>query len=76
MRVLWVSPNGGNFEADDVKGTGGWIGALQTELTNCFPDLELGIAFSGRRQRVVKKGNVTYFSVTTTNGTIIKKTTQ
>lgn len=74
MRVLWVSPNGGNFEADDVKGTGGWIGALQTELTNCFPNLELGIAFSGRRQRVVKKGNVTYFSVTTTNGTILKKT--
>ena len=73
IRVLWVSPNGGNYKADDVKGTGGWIGALQAELTNCFPDLELGIAFSGRSQKIVKDGNVTYFSVTTTNGNKIEK---
>ena len=73
MRVLWVSPNGGNYKGDDVKGTGGWIGALQTELTNYYPDLELGIAFSGKSQRVVKDRNVTYFSVTTTNGSKAEK---
>lgn len=73
MRVLWVSPNGGNFEANDVKGTGGWIGALQTELMRGFPDLELGIAFSGTSQKVVKEGNVTYFSVTTTKGGKLNK---
>ena len=73
MRVLWISPNGGNYKADDVKGTGGWIGALQTELTKCFPDLELGIAFGGKSQEVVKDGNVTYFSVTTTNGNKLRK---
>lgn len=73
MRVLWISPNGGNYKADDVKGTGGWIGALQTELTSSFPELELGIAFSGKSQKVVKEGNVTYFSVTTTNGNKFKK---
>lgn len=73
MRILWISPNGGNYEKGDVKGTGGWIGALQTELTNYYPDLELGLAFSGKSQKIVKEGNVTYFSVTTTDGNKFKK---
>lgn len=73
MRILWIAPVGGNYEKGDVKGTGGWIGALQTELTKYYPDLELGIAFSGKSQKIVKDGNVTYFSVTTTDGNKFKK---
>lgn len=73
MKVLWISPNGGNYNKEDVKGTGAWIGALQSELISSFPDLELGIAFSGKCQKVVKEGNVTYFSVTTTDGNRFKK---
>lgn len=73
MRILWIAPVGGNYEKGDVKGTGGWIGALQTELTKYYPDLELGIAFSGKSQKIVKDGNVTYFSVTTTKGNIFRK---
>lgn len=44
MRVLWVAPNGGNYKSRIVKGTGGWIGALQTELVK-HGGIELGITF-------------------------------
>lgn len=44
MRVLWIAPNGGNYNSRIVKGTGGWIGALQTELLK-HGGIELGITF-------------------------------
>ena len=61
MKVLWISPNGGNYKKNIIKGTGGWIGALQDEITTRFPDLELGIAFiSQSDNEPIIEGRVTY----------------
>lgn len=65
MRVLWIAPNGGNYNKHEVKGTGGWIGALQEELIYHVPDLELGIAFESAESSPLKDGNVSYFPVPT-----------
>lgn len=64
MRVLWIAPNGGNYKKGVVKGTGGWIGALQEELSKSDPDLELGIAFvSSTDNDVIHDGKVTYLPI-------------
>lgn len=64
MRVLWIAPNGGNYKKEIVKGTGGWIGALQDELTKNVPDLELGITFvSSADNDVIQEGRVTYLPI-------------
>lgn len=64
MRVLWIAPNGGNYKKGIVKGTGGWIGALQNELINSVPDLELGIAFACSTDNdVIQEGRVTYLPI-------------
>ena len=63
MRVLWISPNGGNYKDGKVSGTGGWIGALQDKFTEYEPDLELGIAFGSSDSDPLKDGNVTYFPI-------------
>lgn len=73
MRVLWIAQNGGNYKNGIVKGTGGWIGALQTELTKRYPKLELGITFASPDTEVVKEGNVTYFPVRTTDNSDFSK---
>ena len=74
MRVLWIAPNGGNYKSNTVKGTGGWIGALQDVLIKQVPDLKLGISFlhptDGER---VEDGNVTYLPVQYSKGRGIKK---
>lgn len=59
MRILWIAPNGGNYKKGIVKGTGGWIGALQDELTKRVPNLELGITFiSTTDNETITEGNV------------------
>lgn len=63
MRVLWIAPNGGNYKNNVVKGTGGWIGALQEELTEKDPDLNLGISFPSSDDKEVREGNVTYYPI-------------
>ena len=63
MRVLWLAPNGGNYKNHTVKGTGGWIGALQDELVKRVPDLELGIIFGSTDSIPVKEGDVSYFPI-------------
>lgn len=69
MKVLWISPNGGNYKKSVIKGTGGWIGALQEELLSRVPDLELGIAFvSPTDNEPLKEGRVTYLPSKYTKG--------
>ena len=73
MRVLWIAQNGGNYKNGIIRGTGGWIGALQTELTKRYPGLELGITFASSDSEALKEGNVTYFPVRTTDEDDISK---
>lgn len=73
MRVLWIAQNGGNYKKGIIKGTGGWIGALQGELVKRYPDLELGITFASPDSEPIKEGNVTYFPIRTTNEDDISK---
>lgn len=69
MKVLWISPNGGNYKNYSVSGTGGWIGALQNEILKRVPDLELGISFlHATDSEVIQDGRVTYLPVPYTNG--------
>ena len=61
MRVLWVSGNAGDYKKTTLKGTGGWVGAMQRVLTTAKPDLELGILFCHPTDdSPVTEGNVTY----------------
>ncbi len=63
MRILWISPNGGNYKQNSLEGSGGWIGALQHELTK-RTDVELGIAFfHDTDNEVVKRDCTTYLPV-------------
>lgn len=73
MRVLWIAQNGGNYKKGIIKGTGGWIGALQGEMVKRYPDLELGITFESTDSKPVKEGNVTYFPIRTTDNNNISK---
>lgn len=73
MRVLWIAQNGGNYKKGIIKGTGGWIGALQGELVKRFPDLELGITFASPDSESIKEGNVTYFPFRTTDNNDFSK---
>ena len=73
MRVLWIAQNGGNYKKGIIKGTGGWIGALQTELVKRYPDLELGITFASPYSEPIKEGNVSYFPVRTTDNSDLSK---
>lgn len=74
MKVLWIAPNGGNYKNNTIKGTGGWIGALQDVLVKNNPDLELGIIFlhSTDTDRL-EDGNVTYLPVKYSKGGSIKR---
>lgn len=65
MRILWLAPNGGNYKNTTIKGTGGWIGALQSDLVQKYPDIEIGIAFDHSDSDVIKDGNTTYYPVCT-----------
>lgn len=72
MKVLWISSHGGNYKDNQVKGTGGWVGALQTYLTESQPDLELGICFAHKSDYLpIKHKNVTYFPMLYKTGTSI-----
>lgn len=72
MKVLWISSHGGNYKSTQVKGTGGWVGALQTYLTERYPNLELGICFAHKEDSVaVKENNVTYFPIAVKKGTSV-----
>lgn len=63
MKILWISPNGGNYKQDQLKGSGGWISMLQHELTK-RNDVELGIAFlHDSDDEVVNCDNTTYFPI-------------
>ena len=73
MRVLWIAQNGGNYKQNLIKGTGGWIGALQSELTKRYPDLELGITFASPDSDPLKEGNVTYYPIRTTDNNYLAK---
>ena len=73
MRVLWIAQNGGNYKKGVVKGTGGWIGALQGELVKRYPNLELGITFESSDSEPVREGNVTYFPVRGTDNNDFSK---
>lgn len=64
MRILWVTGNGGNYKSQTVKGTGGWIGAMQEALCEAKPDMELGITFFHLTDNDdTHVENVTYFPV-------------
>lgn len=66
MRVLWISPNGGNYTDSKNKGTGGWVGAMETAVTQMHPELELGICFLNNKGKPTfnkKRGNVTYLPI-------------
>lgn len=63
MRILWLAPNGGNYKNTTIKGTGGWIGALQSDLVQKYPDIEIGIAFEHSDDKIVKDKNITYFPI-------------
>lgn len=72
MKVLWISSHGGNYKDNQVKGTGGWVGALQTYLTEYQSDFELGICFAHNTDSTpLKDKNVTYFPVLYKTGTTI-----
>lgn len=64
MKVLWIAPNGGNYNNKVLKGTGGWIGALQTELLK-HGDIELGITFISKTEDnyVVGDDGITYIPI-------------
>ena len=65
MRILWISPNGGNYKQNPLRGTGGWIGALQHELTK-RDNVELGIAFlHDSDDEDLSCDNTTYFPICT-----------
>lgn len=62
MRVLWIAQNGGNYKNSKVKGTGGWIGALQEEILKYDNSVELGIVFPVLiNESPVNEGRVSYF---------------
>ena len=63
MRILWIAPNGGKYNNNVVKGTGGWIGALQEELIKRDPSFNLGISFPSSDDKEVRDGNVTYYPI-------------
>jgi len=64
MRILWVTQNGGNYKNLSVKGTGGWIGAMQEEFCKRNPSIELGITFFHHYDsETVIIDNVTYLPV-------------
>lgn len=63
MRVLWIAPNGGMYNNNVVKGTGGWIGALQEALIKRYPDLILGISFPSTVEQESQDGNVIYYPI-------------
>lgn len=73
MRVLWIAQNGGNYKKGVVKGTGGWIGALQGELVKRYPNMELGITFESSDSEPIKEGSVTYFPVRATDNNDLSK---
>ena len=74
MKVLWIAPNGGNYKSNTVKGTGGWIGALQDVLINKIPNLKLGISFLHPTDcEIIEDGNVTYLPVQYSKGGSIKR---
>lgn len=63
MRVLWISPNGGNFNSQNLKGTGGWIPSLQNALSS-IKDLHLAIAFVNNDYDSKVVGNdATYYPI-------------
>jgi len=64
MRVLWISSHGGNYKSNIVKGTCGWVGALQEVLLHKRKDIELAIAFPHLKdEEAIVDGNVTYYPV-------------
>ena len=64
MRVLWICGHGGNYKKSNRNGSGGWVGALQNELMERIPDLELGVAFPHPSDsEMVKQGRLTYLPV-------------
>ena len=73
MRVLWIAQNGGNYKKGIIKGTGGWIGALQGELVKRYLDMELGITFERSDYESIKEGNVAYSPVRTTDNNDFSK---
>lgn len=64
MKILWISALGGLYKKDELKGSGGWIGALQEALTERSSDIELGIIFPHLSDdKPMKENNVTYIPV-------------
>lgn len=62
MRVLWIAQNGGKYKNSKVKGTGGWIGALQEEMLKYDSKVELGIVFPVlTNDTPITEGRVSYF---------------
>lgn len=61
MKILWIGSNQGNYKAHIVKGTGGWVGALQDALLK-HSDVELGIAFPHTTDdKPINSGRLTYY---------------
>lgn len=70
MKVLWVAQNGGKYKSNIVKGTGGWIGALQEEILKTDSSIELGIVFPHKCDNTpLVEGNTTYFPYIMSSGT-------
>lgn len=64
MRIAWIAPNGGNYMGGAVYG--GWVGALESAITELSQDIELGIVFATPHARKPKTvGKVTYVPVYT-----------
>lgn len=62
MRVLWIAQNGGKYKNNKVKGTGGWIGALQEDLIKFDSEVELGLVFPvPTKDTPITEGRVSYF---------------
>lgn len=60
MKVLWIAQNGGNYKQNIIKGTGGWIGALQSLILQ-QSDVSLGICFPHEEDyKIIHEGEITY----------------
>ncbi len=69
MKVLWIAQNGGSYKINKVKGTGGWIGALQEELFKYDNNIELGIVFPHPMDEdPIIEGSVSYYPYRMSSG--------
>ena len=62
MKILWLCGNPGLFRATSLA-DGGWIGALQTELTHNYNVQLINVFEYPRKAKVQIDKNVTYYPI-------------